>query len=203
MGMSMQGLWRGAAAVALVCGPAVAAEPWPGQPLTAAQRSACQPLPRALVRAVELRHRAEATALLQAAPAAMLSDAQAAQWIGVDEPPRGALADRLLKDATDAMLERRETAIGEHALKWSASEQVTLEVLRREVGQAHAPLKPVLVRALAGPEEAGVFDAAACGDGLAVRYTERGDAKPAPVPVIVFVEQPPIQVQAWRETGGP
>jgi hypothetical protein len=196
--MSMRGIWRGVAAVTLiVCGPAG------GQPLTPAQRAACRPLPRPLVRAVSPHHRAEAAVLLQGAPSAALSDAQAARWIDVDEPPSGALADRLLQDATDAMLERRETSIGEHALKWSASEQVTLDVLRRTVGQPHAPLRPVLVRAVAGPGETGVFDAAACGDGLAVRYVERGEAKPEPIPVIVFVEQPPAQVQAWREVGGP
>lgn len=190
----------GVAALALLAAcPATAAQRWEGDPLTAAQRAACQRLPRALVRPVEPRYQAEAMARLQAAPAAALDDAQAAEWIDVDAPPTGALAERLLKDATDAMIERRETSIGEHALKWSPSEQAALDLLRQVSGR-HDLLKPVLVRAVAGSQDEGVFDAAACGAGLAVRWLEPGRKPAAPAAVIVFVEQVPQAVQAWRET---
>ena len=190
----MHKVFAGVAALALLaCWPADA------QTLTAAQRAACRVVPRALVRPVAPQRQAQAAAVLQGEPAAALEDAQAADWIGVDAPPGGTLADRLLKDQTDALLDRRDSSIGEHALKWSVSEQATLDALLQAVAQPHAPLRPVLVRAAAGPDAAGGFDAAVCGDGLAVRRLERGEGAAAPVAVIVFVERAPVAVQTWRE----
>ena len=158
------------------------------------------------MRPVGPERRAEAAALLGSAPAVMLGDAQAAEWIDIDAPPSGALSQRLLKDATDAMHDRRDTSIGEHALKWSASEQFALDALLQMAAAAPpGSLRPVLVRAVAGYEATGAFDAAVCGDGLAVRHLSRGPGTPTPelAPVIVFVERPPVQVQAWREVAGP
>ena len=179
---------------------ALPASPVAGQTLTTAQRPACQPVPRALVRPVAAGRVADAQARLAGRPTAALDDRGAAEWIGVDAPPSGTLADRLLKDATDALLDRRENSIGEHALKWSASEQATLDALLQARREPHPPLRPVLVRAVAGPDAAGVFDAAVCDVGLAVRRLERGEGAAAPAAVIVFLEQPPRAVQAWRET---
>ena len=198
-------LFHGLAVLALAAAPARAAESWEGKPLSAAQRAACRTLPRALVRPVGPGRRAEAAALLGSAPAVMLGDAQAAEWIDIDAPPSGALSQRLLKDATDAMHDRRDTSIGEHALKWSASEQFALDALLQMAAAPPGSLRPVLVRAVAGYEATGAFDAAVCGDGLAIRhlYREAGTPTPELAPVIVFVERPPAQVQAWREVARP
>lgn len=188
-----------AAIVVLVSPAAASAEPFGSQPLTPAQRAACRPLLRALVRPVAAPHQAEALALLRSQSAGPLDDSRAAELIGLDPPPTGALADRLLKDAIDALLDRRDNAVGEHALKWSVSEQSRLDALISASAAPHAALKAVLVRAVAS-SGAGLFDAAVCGDGLAVRRLESEAAAAAsPAAVIVFVERAPAVVQAWRE----
>ena len=201
----MRRMWRGVVILAvLAAAPAWAGEPWEGRPLSAVQRAACRTLPRALVRAVEPRYRAQAAALLGSVEAVALDDARAGQWIDVDAPRDGALSDRLLKDALEALQDRFAESAGEHAPKWSPTEQVTLEELRQVTRGPRPVLRPVLARAVAGNETAGTFDAAQCGDALAIRRRERGAGATAPVPVIVFLDQPPTGgVQAWREAIGP
>lgn len=184
--------------------PAGAQDSWEGRPLSAEQRAACRALPRALVRAVEPRYRRQAAALLQSAPFAALDEARAGAWIGVDAPPDGTLADRLLKDALEALQDRLTESFGEHAPKWNPTEQVTLEELRQATRGPHPALRPVLARAVADAAAGGTFDAAQCGDALAIRRRDRGAAGAgAPVAVIVFLERPPTGgVQAWREAAG-
>ena len=180
-------------------------EPWEGRPLSTAQREACRPLPRALVRAVLPSHRRQAEQALGSAPAVVLSDSQAAAWTDTDAPKDGALADRLLADAVILTDERRVASYGEHGPKWSPTEQWMFETLMHAVEAPHRPYRPVLVRAVAGFEPGGTFDAAECDGALAIRHLSHGAeaTQAAHVPVVVFVEQPPVGVKAWRETAKP
>ena len=202
----MKMAWSGALAVAIfaVCA-ARADEPWEGHKLSATQRDACLTLPRTLVRAVGQAHRLEAAALLRTTPAVVLDDVKAGEWIDVPAPKGGVLANRLLQDAFDVTQDRIVETFGEHAPKWSPTEQWMYDNLLRVMQTPHPPLKPVLVRAVAGFEGAGAFDAADCGGALAVRYRSRGASTPdlAPVPVIVFMAGLPADVQAWREIEKP
>ncbi len=198
----MKTMYGGVLVLALMGGLAARAdEPWEGRPLSAAQREACRPLPRALIRAVLPSYRAQAAKALGSAQAVVLTDAQAAAWTDADAPKVGALSERLLADAVDVTEERRLATYGEHAPKWSPTEQWMYETLTQAVHTPHAPYRPVLVRAVAGVEPGGTFDAADCGGALAVRHLSPGAPAPqsTPVPVIVFVERPPTAVQAWRE----
>jgi hypothetical protein len=191
------------ALLAVVGAPAYADEPWEGHPLTAAQRDACRTLPRALVRAVTPSHRGEAAALLGSERAVVLDDARAGDWIGVPAPQGVVLSDRLLHDALIVTLDRIADSFGEHAPKFSPTEQAMYANLLQVVNAPHPVLKPVLVRAVAGDETTGAFDAADCGGAVAVRHLSGGapEEKPEPVPVIVFLAAPPSGVQAWREAG--
>jgi hypothetical protein len=143
--------------------------------------------------------------MLGSTSAAALDDAQAGQWIDVDPPRGGALSDRLLRDAVQALKDRLAESASEHAPKWSPTEQATLEELLQAMRPSRPALRPVLARAVAGVEGTGTFDAAQCGDALAIRRRERGAgaSEPQPMPVIVFLERPPTAVQAWREASGP
>lgn len=205
----MRRAWNVALALAaLGAVPAAAEDSWQGRALSAAERAACRTLPRALVRPVEPAHRAEAEALLRTSPAVLLDEGRAAAWIGVDAPAgagTGALPQRLVKDAMAAMEDRYTAAIsGEHAPRWGPTEQWMLGLLV-QASSTQPPLRPVLVRAVAGAEQDGTFDAAMCDGALAVRRAAYGASGPdlAHAPVIVFLERAPAAVQAWREVIGP
>ncbi len=205
----MQRAWSVAAALALLAtARARADEPWQGRPLSAAERDACRTLPHALVRPVGPAHLAEATALLETAPAVALDDARAAEWIGIATPRAakpGALSEQLMRDAIGALEDRYTAATsGEHAPRWGPTDQWMLGLLVQASSTPHPPLEPVLVRAVEGAETDGSFDAAACGDALAVRRVAYDAGRPELIraPVIVFIARPPATVQAWREVTG-
>jgi hypothetical protein len=197
----MKTLWFAVLVLAWLGAGAARADPWEGQGLSEPDRRACRPVPPDLVRPVTPARRQAAARLLDSAQAVVLDDAQAGAWIGVDAPKGGALADRLLTDAIHALEERRIESWGEHAEKWSLAEQRSLDTLRQVWAEPHAPFQPVLVRAVAGVEATGAFDAAECGGVLAIRHLSRGASTPdvMHVPVIVFLEQPPASVHASRE----
>jgi hypothetical protein len=176
-------------------------KPWEGHSLTSAQRGACRTLPRALVRAVTSEHRLEAAALLGNEQAVVLDDGRAGDWIGVPAPKGVVLSDRLLHDAVILAQDRISDSFGEHAPKFSPTEQAMYANLLDVVNASHPALRPVLVRAIAGPGGAGVFDAADCAGAVAVRHISTGASASQleHVPVIVFMAELPNVVQAWRE----